>query len=1060
MATPLSPSARVAGPSTRQTRPRLRGVAGWLIAGLFAACSSAGGGGGQAGEIGAEVSKPGGGGSTFFVDPNRSGSANRFEIAEMFWGRLVDVHDLDPVSGEVNRTPVFRDYVINEIIQDDGTNYDLDIDPITQQTRLIILRTKDVPPADPADRTFEELLANAASNLPPVRSYGDDEDTIPNTLDEPSLVVRNAALVIRFNDILDDDGNAESLLPETVRVLTGYPPITPFAARLLFDPNHGAVVGGEFHSTRVIVDLTVSEEEAADADGGIPVNSIGLPPSVVDNSTPNVSIRIPTRTNAASGQFAILQNLRGSNLSPGQDAIDVDEVTLPVLRGMRSGRGNDENNGFLTDLNPPQLIGSWPVGITSCVPDPDGEPLFDFVLSMTFTTPCRSRPEEGDTISIGDQFLQLTSTASAPTGDGIVPDVRVRVLSADGITNPNECLGGGQFLSTYDPGVTVSVACWLTFVPSPGTFPAGDVSPEAQILARFSEPMDPNSVLPFDSYSIIRGSLDSEPTARNTVVGEVRSSPDLREFTFNPQLPLAHQQAEDQYHVELVSNQEGGVSDLAGNPLLNALPFVAFTIDPNVPAVLNGGVVFRFSSPDEVEEVGKNDLRGQFFYDFGTEIIRPRPIAFTSYPVDRGNPLPAAMIPFPQGLQTPLVPLGAKLHTVWRYADLGWLIDDETKYNIDVVGLNWSPASGQVVGDFYEEFEIRLAHGRKLPDEYVNANLLPQHPSSGLNGGSAPYTSNILQDPMSPQTTVHTRSLGYQVNPSRVFANANGTVLVPYPMNEDRSVEDYATFTWRNTAALGVAAPNGTGIPLDQEVNGPPGVDPGPAGGVAGPGNVPTIGLPLLMEFRCYPSNEGIGLNAFDISLGVNSSVRPNFRAFSQGGINTAGVAVQKNPDAENSPSGGFNPNSTPPGQPTPFDADNTFYIGELDVVTRVSRVHTVFVDSNDESPNYIDPVFEPDPSTYPAGTELVTDYRGAIDFTAMGLSQAFDATQLDPYGNPDAGANAVTFHSSGSGWQSDIDALDGARYFQMRFSFFGNIATRLTPELSAVGIAYDVPNE
>ena len=46
--------------------------------------------------------------------------------------------------------------------------------------------------------------------------------------------------------------------------------------------------------------------------------------------------------------------------------------------------------------------------------------------------------------------------------------------------------------------------------------------------------------------------------------------------------------------------------------------------------------------------------------------------------------------------------------TVWRYVDFGFQVRDETKFNLDIEGLNWAPVGGQVIADFYEEFEIRL----------------------------------------------------------------------------------------------------------------------------------------------------------------------------------------------------------------------------------------------------------------------------------------------------------------------------------------------------------------
>ena len=48
---------------------------------------------------------------------------------------------------------------------------------------------------------------------------------------------------------------------------------------------------------------------------------------------------------------------------------------------------------------------------------------------------------------------------------------------------------------------------------------------------------------------------------------------------------------------------------------------------------------------------------------------------------------------------------------------------------------------------------------------------------------------------------------------------------------------------------------------------------------------MPTIGLPMLMEFRTYPSTQANGQNGFRIAIAINSSANPFFRNFSTGGV-------------------------------------------------------------------------------------------------------------------------------------------------------------------------------
>src|SRR5262245_6179209 len=131
-------------------RARLRGRAAVLrllsgtgIVLLAGACGSGAAGGGRSpGIAGQELEKTGGG--TLFVEPDHAGGARRVLLAEMFWARVVDVHDVDE-EGRVRVEPAFRDFAIDASIQSDGRDYRLETNPITQETRLVILRTRGAP---------------------------------------------------------------------------------------------------------------------------------------------------------------------------------------------------------------------------------------------------------------------------------------------------------------------------------------------------------------------------------------------------------------------------------------------------------------------------------------------------------------------------------------------------------------------------------------------------------------------------------------------------------------------------------------------------------------------------------------------------------------------------------------------------------------------------------------------------------------------------------------------------------------------------------------------------
>ncbi len=1045
---------------------------------LLGGCNSgSSSGGGMVGAEGDMLAKPGGG---FFINQaNEGGDASFLELLDLSWGRLVDVHDIDEATGDVDPTPVFKDFVINENVQTDGTNYVLETNPVTQKTRLIVqAEVKDDDGDGIFDGDFVDLVKLAGSNLSPIQPKDDDPATLPPF----SFIARNSALVLRFNDMIADDDGALLSLPNNVKVLSDYPPTIPFTdKRMIFDPNYGGLTGASYHSTRIIIDLTVSEQEALAMTVPVGLNSLGLPPSLTTTTQANVSIRIPSETAFSAGQFTRLTNLTGHGVSTSDGGpVDFGSPTVDVVRAMRSGNAVDDNNGFLLDLNPPELLGGWPMTVDFVEDLAGGNLGFDFKIDITFTTPCQSKPEPGNIIELPGVFMEVTKDGLPPdfvTGE--VPGLEVRVLTDDPLTT-NDLLGAGLFKRTFDASLFPAAleGCWISFAPLPGVFPATDVAPGSQAILRFSEPMDPATVKPFDTFIFQRVAVNPSPL--EIVVGEVVPSGDVKEFTYTPVLPLNHSEGTDEtYFITLVGG-DGGISDLAGNAPVGLPGQIPFMLDKDAPTETNGGIVLRFNSLDEVSHptglapAGSPDIRGQFLFDPDRGVIKPRPVVRSTAVADRTQAVPSIMIPFPPGVQTPLSPLGSKLMTVWRYCDVGFSTEDESNHNLDVEGLNWSPIGGQVVSDFYEEFEIRLSHSHYLPEEHLSpTSLLPTKPQSGL---VKTYASNVLVDPLSPQKVMHPRADGYVLNPIDLFLSSTGTFMMPFPLNRGSSdPADHVYYTWRDTSVLALAGPNNHGIDLFvmEDVGL---IDEDEHGLIAPSGQIPSIGLPLLMEYRTYPTDNGVGLNSFDISLAINTSRLPAFRVFSTGGLDTSSTLVKKDPDLEVVASGGFNPLSTPPGKSTPPD-DNSWYVGQMDVISRISRIHTIWLDTLQGGgiTDFLDPVVEPTPGEQPSGAELVFNYRGASaiggeSFTA-GKGYAFDGIHLDPYGDvrdddptafPPApeylgGLNSdITFLNPGDEtWADSIDDIDTARFFQVRVTFLGNTTTLLNAELSALGVAY-----
>ena len=812
------------------------------------------------------------GSKTFVVDENFGGQRTSVHLSSVMWGRMVNVRDS---SGETQNSNL----VVGEDIRTDNIDYQLDINPITEETTVTILH-----PAGTA--AYNSAFQRLDANLTPVLDKSLDPDELPPF----TLVPRNAALVLKFNDLLD----AGTITPENVRLLTGYPASTPFDCLLIPDVNHGDLYDAnndgvlEFHTTRVLVSSTVSSIQAGLSNPPLPVNNLGLPASL-NQSQSNVAVRIPTARDASVGQIDILTNLGGKPVSfSGNGSTDPAVTTHDIVRAVRSGGGTsttaDPNNGFLIDEIAPRLVGVQPIQIST----PSGGP-GDYVTTLDYVLDaCAVKPKVGDVIQQPGVFAEVTQANSTPAG-GTVQNVHYRIVFP---ANGTLSAGPAQISTVWDSLANFGKeGCFISYssVAPGGATPGEGVSSDARVQLRFSEPMDPATLTAFDNFPLLRvNPSSSTPTARDYVIGAVSASPDLKTFTFTPVVNFKHTlgSSNDRFYVNVASGATGPL-DLAGNPIASALPAVSFTIDPADVTEVNGSLVFRFSSLDEIGNDSRPEWRGQFLTDVVGGKIIPRPVTRLRATCDRTVPVPGIMPTFTTGVQTPLSGLGSKLQTLWRYCDVGYALIDESTYNVDVEHLYWAPAGGNVVADAFDLFEIRLSHTRYLPDETIDpTSLLPIYPNSGL---VTTYASNLLDSTNDPQQVVHPRQYGYIVNPSDKKYSATGqTQVMPYPLNQGITVPNYRYFTWRDTSVLTKGAiADSPGAELRIVCSVVYGLGAGCYSCPYLNSNVPTIGLPLLMEFRCFPDSSALGLNALDINLAINSSSKPRVSAITAGGRST-----------------------------------------------------------------------------------------------------------------------------------------------------------------------------
>lgn len=1108
MTTPMPEQPRAAS-----ALGRLGACAGLAL--LISACSG-GGATTTSGTAGEVTEFPAGSGNFFIGDANSGGAASTIQLTSVSWGRLVQVFGLGaPLGDQEVLVPMFSDFVISSDVQNDGFNYRLDTNPVTAQQSLIILRRVD-DPAAPAFDQFVDLLAQAEANLTPVTTLDSGGAGIF------SMVPRNSVIVMQFDDLIDPS----TVDNTTVRVRTGSPTINPFTARILADENHGGLAdydgdaGLEFYPTRLVIDPTITEIESFTFEDPLPPNGVGFPPSVNVNLS-NLAIRIPTQINTASGQNRLLANPTNHFLATTNNGpVDFDTPTVDVVRAMRSGGDNavtaDPFNGFLPDQEPPVVVGATPVELMD-TPEPmePGNPEgLEFLLPrVQFDSPfCAQTPEVGDVIAQADIGL-FAEIIEQPANHiaGLLQMVRVRLIqfpidwNDPGRSGTLEWVVAGQgqvgdLRAAYDPVEDAGRgACFVTILPFANGFPTqptSDLNTDSAMRLRFSEPIAPASVNAFDSVTLTRQEFNpgNDPPLPSSayVVGRAEQSVDRQGITFKPDLDLAHEFGSSEEYFLTLASGSSGPTDLAGNALQVTLPSILLTVDPQESQQRNGGRVSRFTAQDEEPPIGGagNDplpeWSGQHLYDLQRELIRPRPVNRFQAVADRTQGVGALMTPFTTGVQTPLSNLGSKTQTLYRYADFGWSLTDITNINVDVEGISWAPAGG-VIFDSYDEFSISLSHCQYAPDEWLDpGSFFPDKQNSGLRPIFNNNQLNALTDPL---RIVHPRELGYTVNPGDQFLTDTNTLMVPYPLNRGVGPDDKQYYTWRDTSLPDRAGVQSAGVPPKQQlVSLGLNVDTTP---LYNANRIGTIGLPLLMEFRCYPDDGAAGQNAFDINLAANTSSRPYFRAFSTGGIDTSGNTVFVDPDLENSSNGGFNPTSQPTTGEETFGRDNTFYLGALDIVVRVSRSVSIWFPATNpltgepfDAPSFNPAVIEPGPEDQPAGTSLSIAYRGCVviepyedvDENIIDPNPALvNANRLDIYGdfyyddppemlpenwgpahNPMQSNNNMEFLNDDEDWKSDIADLNTSRYYQMRLTFVADEQSGLVPEVSAVAVAWE----
>lgn len=956
------------------------------------------------------------------------------------YGRLVDVVAVDPATGKRWATEALRDVVIGERIgvASDSSLYQLRRDPASG-VEILEIR---LPFEDAPKSAFQRALAEARSATTPIPPTG------ARSVPPFALVPRDAAIELLYERPLDARA-LESLGAE----LRG-----------------GSIDGATHAPTESLAARLVWHSEQP--------RLLVLDPSVSETDRTRVETERATgqRWNSARPLALTTGMPAGSGEGVANLAIVPAAGAQPlVFRTAPMGIGG----GMLASTQPLQILGTQNIQISS-VGDSDPLAHGDDQSRITFqysAPSCDLGASIGDSIQQGSQFAAITAVTASGGGSWTVD---VAYLQAQPFSSGTAALTTA--FDETDPNKAAKTGCFVTIRPAPTAVPTTGVDPASTFRVKFSNAIDPASIDPLENLAIVTNPAKNPTTAGqlDTVVATATPADALgREILYAPKLPLPHQQGNSEAYDFYVLGGSKGVADVNGQHLGFSLTTfkVPFSVKISAPSNSSRNLTLRF---DTVTEGGgpAKVVNGQLTVP-APGVISGRPPAHTVRYADPTQLTYGAMTALGTGVSGQLAPLGARLMTVYRHIDLGLSLASLRDLDLDVEGLAWAPAGGSIQNDFFPRIRIDAAHSRFHPDEVLDPlTLLPKYPASGLTESS--FVANIHDAANHPASTLVDSP--YTVNAANAFTAPSGIAMLPYPNFQQ-------TYTWRDTSyAPNVAgAPHGVGVNPEQFFALQPGIPSPPSPIHITPERpyvsfgAPSVALPLLFDFRTYPSNDQntFGLNGFRAAIAVNSSVRPNFRVFSQGGINAQGIPVVVNPDTATAPTGGFSSPGGPGGPPgavTP-PGDSTVEFGRVDFAVRESRVYSHFLQmtsSPASTPTFSDASVVIVAAS--AGSSKVKlSFRGATLATAGSVT---DARCFDAYGHPYSSmvpvkgvfptipqpepGLAIGIVPVGVtpvfGFTDDLATLSGKRFLQLRITFENDIAQNLQPTLSAVGIAFEAP--
>jgi hypothetical protein len=998
-------------------------------------------------------------------------------MTDVEWGRLVDVVDQ---SGALVET----DVVIRPDLQM-GADYALAVNPVTESETLTILQYAE------GTAGFDSLLSAARSNLVGATLKG------PASPSPYTLVARNAAIRLTFSRPI----NADTVNADTIQFWVGDGNASPADGRYI------VVNDDENGLGYVIFDPTVSGRQSAEL--GLPQNASGFKASL-DSLNDNLLIRIPTAVNVFDGRPELLESAGGRTIRAGSN----DPVTLNqdgtqnLVRSLRTGNSSDEYKGFLRDNSPPSIVGLFDIALSNVANLGGDNRRITYSLAEAACDGVTAKV--GDVMELADGAVVLVTAIVAGTGapyqvDGALLEGTLSGVPAD---------PSAQLTTRYSDGEALLQTCFIRVTPTAALFPARNIDQDASLIVRFSEAIDPTTVL--SMHSLVLTAYETAATApdvtakfrsggqfanesagayidrlrgfhlpiNNTgtaagaefggrvLFGSIEVADGSRQFTLTPTAGFVD--PDDgvggvQTYAVAIRDGSRGITDLAGNALefsgfvAGVQGGVAMTITCSAPSTSAVKYLALRGNATDEDGDGLPEYAGQ--HTPGKGVLRGRPVVHFARTADTANdyvstgqpPVDPASgaIAYPF---EPLTPRGAVVMGLWRPEDFGFgapssgtAYFDPSTFNIDVEGFAWSPFGG-VNDDFFPRVSLSFSHARWIPDEAVDISGRAIWPASGLQA-SLPFVQNVLGwDAGITETKVFDSS--YAVRSVDVFSAESGQPYLPWP-----SFTSF--FTFRDTAIPQSIQDGAGGSGSPPTVHGLGAA----AGGYYLPGDVPSIGLSLLGRFRCYNVGNIEPINQFNAYQFIVNSPLPAWRVFSAGGISANGEVITVVPD--NGSQGGLQPTGGWRNGTATRPDDDTIYWAQADFVVRVSRAYTHWFDLGGVLPvNGVKGiVIEPAKAFQVADTDLIIDYRGSFSVThpanpTTAPSPLTDAEKtLDVYGDFNNLSGNVSLPSV---WTRDLTDLEATateqyRYVQLRISFVANAERSLPATLDGLGIAFDI---